>query len=92
MRMTIFSQISAIGGALGLFTGISLISMVEAVYWAARFLLTSLSIRARGLSEGRGTPFTRGLGKNHSSVYPLNDIIEKPVVTVESSKKVEFLN
>ena len=37
MRITIFDQISAIGGTLGLFTGVSLITFVEVIYWLVRF-------------------------------------------------------
>ncbi len=48
MRVTIFDQIAAIGGALGLFTGISLISLVEVVYWLARYFTSFAKFRLRG--------------------------------------------
>ena len=38
MKVTIFDQISAVGGTLGLFTGVSLISFVEVGYWILRFI------------------------------------------------------
>ena len=38
-RMNIFDQIAAIGGTLGLFTGISIITFVEVIYWVFRFVM-----------------------------------------------------
>ena len=38
MRITVFDQISAVGGALGLFTGVSLITFAELVYWVVQFV------------------------------------------------------
>ena len=37
-RISIYDRISAIGGTLGLFTGISVITLAEVIYWTARFL------------------------------------------------------
>ena len=37
--MNIFDQIAAIGGTLGLFTGISIITFVEVIYWVFRFFI-----------------------------------------------------
>ena len=37
--MNIFDQIAAIGGTLGLFTGISIITFVEVIYWVFRFVM-----------------------------------------------------
>ena len=37
--MNIFDQIAAIGGTLGLFTGISIITFVEVIYWVFRFVI-----------------------------------------------------
>ena len=37
-----FDQISAIGGTLGLFTGVSLITFVEVFYWLVRFASLTL--------------------------------------------------
>ena len=42
MRVNIFDQISAIGGTLGLFTGVSLITFVEVFYWLVRFASLTL--------------------------------------------------
>ena len=38
VRTNIYDMISAIGGTLGLFTGISVITVVEVIYWIGRFL------------------------------------------------------
>jgi hypothetical protein len=51
MRMTIFDQIAAIGGSLGLFTGISIVSMVEVVYWLTLYVTTFLRFRLKGLTS-----------------------------------------
>ena len=37
LRTNVFDMISAIGGTLGLFTGVSLITFVEIIYWLVRF-------------------------------------------------------
>ncbi len=37
LRTNIFDQISAIGGTLGLFTGISVITFIEILYWFGKF-------------------------------------------------------
>ena len=42
IRVNIFDQISAIGGTLGLFTGVSLITFVEVIYWLVRFVSITL--------------------------------------------------
>jgi hypothetical protein len=52
MRVTIMDQIATIGGALGLFTGTSHITMVEVVYWMARFVLQFLKKRLDVLKKG----------------------------------------
>lgn len=41
MRITVFDQISAVGGTLGLFTGVSLITFAEVIYWVLRFTFAS---------------------------------------------------
>ena len=38
IRTNVYDMISAVGGTLGLFTGISVITVVEVVYWIGRFL------------------------------------------------------
>ena len=37
MRVSMFDKLSAIGGTLGLYTGISIITIVETVWWLVRF-------------------------------------------------------
>ena len=47
-------MISAIGGTLGLFTGISVITFVEVLYWLAKFgtaMFRSLKERAKIFKE-----------------------------------------
>ncbi len=36
--VTIIDMISNIGGTLGLFCGVSILSMAEIIYWAGRFI------------------------------------------------------
>ena len=38
VRTNVYGMISAIGGTLGLFTGISVITFVEVIYWICKFL------------------------------------------------------
>ncbi len=55
MKVTVFDQISAIGGTLGLFTGVSLISFVEITYWLLRLVSAatfSAFFGAGGVSRG----------------------------------------
>ena len=47
MRITVFDQISAVGGALGLFTGVSLITFAELVYWVVQFVFVGTRRRGR---------------------------------------------
>ena len=58
MRITIFDQISAVGGTLGLFTGVSLITFAELVYWGVQFLF--LGSRRTGSSQGSSQGSGRG--------------------------------
>ena len=37
MRVSLFDKLSAIGGTLGLYTGISIITMIETVWWLIQF-------------------------------------------------------
>ena len=38
MRVSMFDKLSAIGGTLGLYTGISIITMIETVWWLFQFV------------------------------------------------------
>ena len=38
VRTNVYGMISAIGGTLGLFTGISVITFAEVIYWICKFL------------------------------------------------------
>ena len=42
--VTAIDMISNIGGTLGLFTGVSLLSAAELVYWTAKFVARKLKI------------------------------------------------
>ena len=44
VRTNIYDMISAVGGSLGLFTGISVITIIEVVYWIGRFLKVGFKI------------------------------------------------
>ena len=63
MRITVFDQISAIGGTLGLFTGVSLITFAELIYWCARFFLASVKQASR----------TGNIGKEVRTVSPISN-------------------
>jgi len=43
LRTSIFDMISAIGGTLGLFTGISVITLVEVCYWGLLVIKAAIS-------------------------------------------------
>jgi len=59
LRTSIFDQISAIGGTLGLFTGISVITLVEVIYWISKFLMVAFTIlKSRFLAKIKGSPTT----------------------------------
>ena len=59
LRTSIFDQISAIGGTLGLFTGISVITLVEVIYWISKFLMVSFGIlKSTALTKIKGTSTT----------------------------------
>ena len=39
MRVSMFDKLSAIGGTLGLYTGISIITMIETLWWLVQFVI-----------------------------------------------------
>ena len=39
MRVGMFDKLSAIGGTLGLYTGISIITMIETLWWLVQFII-----------------------------------------------------
>ena len=51
-RMNVFDQIAAIGGTLGLFTGISIITFVEVIYWVFRFIIEMIRKATRKVAVG----------------------------------------
>ena len=52
-------MISAIGGTLGLFTGISVITVVEVIYWIFKFLMVSFgSLKSTALTKIKGPSTT----------------------------------
>ena len=46
-KMTMETMVGVVGGTMGLFTGFSILSGVEIVYYAAKFLLSSVTKKAR---------------------------------------------
>ena len=42
MRVSMFDKLSAIGGTLGLYTGISIITIVETIWWLIRFVICAV--------------------------------------------------
>ena len=42
MRVSMFDRLSAIGGTLGLYTGVSIITMIETVWWFGQFIAFAL--------------------------------------------------
>merc|ERR1712218_79665 len=50
-RLSFFDKMSAFGGILGLFTGISIVSMVELVFWIIRYLMRRPCGKAHPLLE-----------------------------------------
>ena len=59
-RTSIFQMISSIGGTLGLFTGISVITLAEIVYWIATFI-------AKPFLQ---TNVTQGINNNAPVIWP----------------------
>ena len=47
VKITFTTFISLVGGYMGLFTGFSILSGVEIVYYAAKFLLSSVTKKVR---------------------------------------------
>ena len=41
MRVSTFDKLSLIGGTMGLFTGISIITVIEIIWWMAQFLIVA---------------------------------------------------
>jgi len=39
MRVSMFDKLSAIGGTLGLYTGISIITLIETLWWLVQFVI-----------------------------------------------------
>ncbi len=47
-RVTFSDRLAALGGTLGLFTGMSLLSLIEAGFWIVKYLLHLLPIKRGG--------------------------------------------
>ena len=50
-KLTIEAQVGLIGGTLGLFAGVSIISMVELIYWIARIIFAKIGENMRGKGD-----------------------------------------
>ena len=42
MRVSTFDKLSLIGGTMGLFTGISIITLIEMVWWMIKFITLAI--------------------------------------------------
>ena len=69
MRVNIFDQISAIGGTLGLFTGVSLITFVEGKIHILHKHLRSWEGKGEGIIVIRKVPFL-GCASNDMRFLP----------------------
>ena len=47
LRTNLFDRFSAVGGTLGLFTGISVITLIEIIWWIAQFCHYAIKHRTR---------------------------------------------
>ena len=66
LRTNIFDQISAIGGSLGLFTGISVITFVEVIWWGTQFIY---ALFQSGFNKTRSSnPLFNKIGMNVNNV------------------------
>ena len=50
-KMTMETMVGVIGGTMGLFTGFSILSGVEIVYYAVKFILSAITKKVRSLSS-----------------------------------------
>ena len=48
MRVSMFDKLSAIGGTLGLYTGISIITMIETLWWLIQFAIYAFRHKVLG--------------------------------------------
>ena len=51
MRVSMFDKLSAIGGTLGLYTGISIITIVETIWWLVRFGIHAFRVERQLLKQ-----------------------------------------
>ena len=63
MRVSMFDKLSAIGGTLGLYTGISIITIVETIWWLIRFVI--YAVRRKKFK----TPLNNNIVSDVSSPY-----------------------
>jgi hypothetical protein len=61
LRTNIFDMISAVGGTLGLFTGISVITLVEVIYWSFKVIVAAFS-----MSKSKFANFGKAIFGNNS--------------------------
>ena len=73
-RFTLMDQIGLLGGTIGLFTGLSLVSLVEAAFWIyrlARGLIVKLAVagkaKERSENEHNGNGEEKDKGENEST-------------------------
>lgn len=68
LRVTLAAQIGTLGGTFGLFTGMSLIGMVEIGYWLLRIIVSFMS----GLGHHHKEPGREKKRKKHGSQQTLS--------------------
>ena len=51
LRTSVFDMISAVGGTLGLFTGISVITLVEVIWWSIQFCVVAVRKAGRNAKQ-----------------------------------------
>ena len=70
MRVSTFDKLSLIGGTMGLFTGISIITLIEIIYWMVRFIFFVL--RKKLWKNSKGKVSTNDNGYYATNVSPFN--------------------
>ena len=63
-KVTLEAQLGVIGGTMGLFTGFSILSAVEIIYYLSRLLMLGRLFRARA----QNVPVPRNCGQTKSNI------------------------
>ena len=60
MRVSTFDKLSLIGGTMGLFTGISIITLIETAWWLVKFVTLVVRQKFWKKDEGKVSAITHG--------------------------------